>query len=202
MHHFEKKTKKSRSIFGLIYCKLKFAIVHNHTNHKKMGIEYYNCTECECVFADCIDYETCCSCGAHFCGDCDGTQKVPYKKCNGDCIENTGWTEHENEEENGCKCADAVKRVYEQGCNNDYDCENQECHRICKKCLHVEDPDAVDDTELIDFLVAKLNEFESEYESADHARAECKEEKKTKRQNLALNDFIKKTIKQLEQEYE
>lgn len=137
-----------------------------------MGVDYYNCTECNQIYADCGDYKTCCWCRDGFCGYCDGVQEV-LLKCNGDCIESTGYTEEEgSEKEEGCVCADKVKRLR----NNEYcHCDTSELeeekphHLICKKCLYVEDPYKVDDTELLEFLVEH-----TEFSSMGEAREECR----------------------------
>lgn len=136
-----------------------------------MGIDYYNCAECKQIYADCGDYKTCCVCRDGFCGWCLGVQSVPLK-CDGNCTKSTGYTVGEgSEKEEGCVCADKVKMLYKEGychCDTSEEEENPR-HLICNKCLYIEDPYKVDDTELMEFLVEH-----TEFSSVEEAREDCR----------------------------
>ena len=46
-----------------------------------MGIDYYNCTDCGRIFADCGECTSCESCEAYICGQCMNKYNVTTNMC-------------------------------------------------------------------------------------------------------------------------
>lgn len=138
-----------------------------------MGVDFYNCTNCNHIFADSGEYYTCCVCQDYYCVECKNELYDVPKECDGDCL-CLGYEDSEDENEDTeeeCHChQNLVDLYYEDSCCNGHD----DGHNVCQKCVTREDPYKVSYKDMVYFLLK-----ESKY-TFKEAKKACRESKKKK----------------------
>jgi hypothetical protein len=111
-----------------------------------MGVDYYNCSECNVIFADCGECYFCSKCDDKFCYKCKSKVFIIEASCDGHCMVDTIRIIDSDK----CICHDTIKEMREQ------------CVQVvCSNCMSIDVDDYPDeDDSFIKFLLLKAN-FES-----------------------------------------
>lgn len=132
-----------------------------------MGVDYYTCSECNRIFADCEVYYACLCCGRDLCHKCKRFVFSIPRICDKKCIEGFSSAEYNSDEELDhfneiCTC---MPKITEHRKHFLHDHEN-----FCKRCLIDDKPYGISDRMLLSFLIKK-----TDFTSIGAARIFCKE---------------------------
>jgi hypothetical protein len=105
--------------------------------------------------------------------------ECPRNCAGGECI--IGDCDSDVEEEilnNGeeCKCHPRLQLLYVEDCDQEHHRRERD-HFVCEDCLERKDPDAVTDSDVIQWLLEKMGDTRD----VDDARSDCRQEKRAKR---------------------